>query len=148
MENSVENNKGSNRRVWFFIIAMICLMATAFLARANKEYTYKSTAAEHLTLVVDSVDFRKDITRIYGRFIGRPHTSQRVDSMTMNIGGRKMSATDIDGVDFNRWFQWEDNGVIDVEIDFPPMTLFESATLNIFTPRGNDRCTVFRKSDK
>ncbi len=145
MDDSVDKGKkGGNRRFWIFAISLVCLFGATFLAKATKEYNYKATAAEHLTLVVDSIDFRSDLTRIYGRLIGRPHTSQRIDAMAFEVNGRRMEASDIDGVDFKRWFQWEDDGVINVEVDFPMMSEFESGTLHISTPRGLDRCTVSR----
>lgn len=144
MENPANKVKKGNNRIWLFAISMICLLAAVLLAQAKTEYNYKATAAEHLTLVVDSVDFRSDLTRIYGRFLGRPHTSQRVDALELDVNGKKMRASDIDGVDFKRWFQWEDDGVIPVEIDFPSMSRFESGTLRITTPRGIDHCTVSR----
>ena len=58
------------------------------------------------------------IVRIKGKLVGRPHTSDRIDGASLTINGRKYAATDIDGVDFERYFQWEDDGVIPIEIDF------------------------------
>lgn len=140
-------NNTSNNRVWLFVITVVCLLAAVFFVQAKTEYNYKATAAEHLTLVVDSIDFRQDLTRIYGRILGRPHTSQRIDELELDINGDKMRATDIDGVDFKRWFQWEDDGIIPVEIDFPAMSQFNGASLKITTPRGIDHCSVSRLND-
>ena len=89
-----------------------------------------------LTLVVDRMDYRSDLTRLYGRFVGRPHTSCRVDAVSLMVGKRVYTATDIDGVDFKRWFQWEDDGEIPVEIDFPKMKRRKAFTVTVDTPRG------------
>lgn len=78
---------------------------------------------------IDSVDFRPDLTRVYCRAIGRPHTAHRIDAAEIRAIGVKAAAGDIDGVDFSRYFQWEENGVIPLEIDFPPM--HESSTVQI-----------------
>ncbi len=67
---------------------------------------------EALPLVVDRMAYRSDLTRLYGRLVGRPHTSCRVDAVSLTAGKRVYTATDIDGVDFKRWFQWEDDGEI------------------------------------
>lgn len=63
------------------------------------------------------------------RAIGRPHTAHRIDAAEIRSIGVKAAASDIDGVDFNRYFQWEDSGVIPLEIDFPPM--HESSTVQV-----------------
>lgn len=74
-----------------------------------------------LSVKVDSVSLRPDLARVYGRLIGTPHTSDRIDNAVIESGKKRYKATDIDGIDFKRYFQWEDEGVILVEIDFPPM---------------------------
>lgn len=58
------------------------------------------------------------IVRIKGKLVGKPHTSDRIDCATLTVNGHTYTATDIDGVDFERYFQWEDDGVIPLEIDF------------------------------
>lgn len=70
---------------------------------------------------VDSVSCRNDLSRVYCKIIGLPHTSERIDKATLVVNGATLSATDIDGVDFKRYFQWEDDGIIRLEIDFPPI---------------------------
>ncbi|MDE6491368.1 MAG: hypothetical protein K2L49_09450, partial [Muribaculaceae bacterium] len=69
------------------------------------------------------------LTRVYCRAIGRPHTAHRIDAAEIVAIGVKAAATDIDGVDFNRYFQWEECGEIPLEIDFPPMA--EAATVQV-----------------
>ncbi|MDE5839013.1 MAG: hypothetical protein K2H39_08160 [Paramuribaculum sp.] len=91
-------------------------------------------------LICDSVDFRADLTRVYGKLTGTPHTSHRIDAVKLQTGG--LAATDIDGVDFKRWFQWEDDGAIPVEIDFPPMKERSSIVIEAITPRGTAIWTI------
>lgn len=60
-----------------------------------------------------------DLIRVCGELVGRPHTSARIDSITLKSGHGQVKANDIDGVDFERYFLWEDDGRIYIEIDFP-----------------------------
>lgn len=74
-------------------------------------------AGKELAFAPDAVvDSRKDLVRVSLTMLCVPHTAHRIDSVTLDGRG----ATDIDGVDFKRWFQFEDDGSISVEIDFPP----------------------------
>ncbi|MDE7125720.1 MAG: hypothetical protein K2O12_04485 [Muribaculaceae bacterium] len=68
---------------------------------------------------IDSVECRDDLTRVYCRIIGTPHTADRVDAVTLLTEKSTYEAVDIDGVDFKRYFQWEDEGYVPLEIDFP-----------------------------
>lgn len=58
------------------------------------------------------------IVRVKGDLKGIPHTSSRIDAAVLVVGTQTFTAQDIDGVDFERYFQWEDEGVIPLEIDF------------------------------
>lgn len=71
--------------------------------------------------VISEVIYKSDdnLTRVCGNLIGRPHTSARIDGVTLKSAGAVIKANDIDGVDFERYFQWEDDGNIYIEIDFP-----------------------------
>lgn len=92
------------------------------------------------TAVIDSIERRDDLTRVYVRYIGRPHTSDRIDSVTLSVGRIRYNGEDIDGVDFKRYFQWEDEGVIPLEIDFGPMSKgypLTGATLTFDTVHGS-----------
>lgn len=131
----------TNRRGIIFIFAILILIVAVSVANARVERNYRNTAAEHINLVVDSIDFRDDLTRLYGRLIGRPHTSQKIVKMEMRLPSGTFEATDIDGIDFNRWFQWEDDGTIPVEIDFKAMSPVKSGTLIMETARGVDTST-------
>lgn len=96
-------------------------------------------AAHLMTAAVDSVMTRPDVTRIYCRAIGRPHTSQRIDSIYITLpDGNSTGATDIDPLYFHRGFQWEDETDINLEIDFPPMPISpQRFRLTMVTPYGN-----------
>jgi len=81
---------------------------------------------------IDSVERREDLTRVYCRMIGMPHTSDRVDAVQLVVGTQMLQACDIDGIDFRRYFQWEDEGVIALEIDFPPLPVSQGAVGLLF----------------
>lgn len=132
-----------NLRLSIFAISTAVLIAMAALAHARVERRVSASAARHISVMVDSIDYRADLTRIYGRLAGRPHTSQRIDRVTLSTAGTAPAeSTDIDGIDLKRWFQWEEDGIIPVEIDFPPMRRAQVMTLTVETPRGTDRITL------
>ena len=79
-------------------------MALAMPLNAKVVKRYASTPDATLAVVVDSIDFRNDLTRIYGKFTGTPHTSNRVDSAILKSGKQIYNGNDIDGVDFKRYF--------------------------------------------
>lgn len=134
--------RNSNKRVWIFVISVAFLVIAVFAAQARTERNYRLSAAKHLTLTIDSISYRTSLTRVYGKFVGRPHTSQKLHGMTIELNGKSYEANDIDGVDFDRWFQWEDDGIIPVEIDFPRTPSLNNATLVISTEKGVDRCLL------
>lgn len=118
-------------------IAVVAIAAAACGAQAKIVKNYKSHSDDVLTFQVDSIDFRKELTRVYGKVIGRPHTSHRIDGVTLNINNQALVSDDIDGVDFKRYFQWEDDGFILLEIDFPATRPARNLNLNFNTVRGN-----------
>ncbi|MCM1333236.1 MAG: hypothetical protein NC248_11590 [Bacteroides sp.] len=128
----------NNRRGFIFVFAILFLIIAVSVANARVERNYKNTAAEHINLVIDSIDFRSDLTRVYARMIGMPHTSQKIERVEMRVPAGRFEATDIDGVDFKRWFQWEEDGVVAVEIDFKAMEPVKSGSLIVETARGVD----------
>lgn len=91
---------------------------------------------ESISLSVSVIDYRKDLTRVHCRLTAIPHTSHRIDSVIIESDGKRYSASDIDGIDFNRYFQTEDEGIVDLEIDFPPVKRSGKMFLSLFTPRG------------
>ncbi|MCM1110778.1 MAG: hypothetical protein NC336_06190 [Clostridium sp.] len=96
-------------------------------------------APDVITLSVDSIEFRDDLTRLYGRIEGAPHRADRIDLVTMIPDGSEAAllSTDVDGVDFRRWFQFEDEPSIPFELDFGPMDPLRGGfTLEVKSPKG------------
>lgn len=89
---------------------------------------------------------RDGVTRIGCTLTGAPHTSQRIDSCTLIVGGAAYGSLDIDGVDFKRYFQWEDDGRIPVEVDFPRQAVFKPEDKIVFHTVSGDFST--RLGDK
>ena len=75
--------RNSNKRVWIFVISVAFLVIAVFAAQARTERNYRLSAAKHLTLTIDSISYRTSLTRVYGKFVGRPHTSQKLHGMTI-----------------------------------------------------------------
>lgn len=125
------------------ILTMLIAMGATVGAKVVKRYSTSSSPV--LTIMVDSIDFRKDLTRVYGKLSGHPHTSQRIDRAALLTGKSTHEATDIDGVDFKRYFQWEEDGIIPVEIDFPSMKVFKSGRLVLDTPHGESLTPLNRR---
>lgn len=104
------------------IILSICatLFLDAYTCHQGSVAEQTSTSRHYMKLSVGkaSTDNSDNVLRIPCVLIGVPHTSSRVDSIKATVGGKIYKATDIDGIDFNRYFQWEDEA-INIEIDFP-----------------------------
>lgn len=76
--------------------------------------------------------------RIAVCLVGIPTTSQRIDSVDLTVGSKVVKAVDIDGVEFERAFQFEDTGVQVIELDFPfKGQLPKTATLTFHTANGD-----------
>lgn len=130
----------SNRRNMIFGAALLALIGAAV---ADGQFTERRADKHTMSVTVDSVMTRTDVTRVYCRLTGRPHTSQRVDSVQMSLpDGTTLRATDIDPLYFTQAFQWEDEPDMPVEIDFPALTAPVSRmTLKVFTPYGEISAT-------
>ena len=114
-----------NKAIAAIIIALVSLPAWGKVVRGYSTQSAGATAA-----VVDSIDFRQDLTRVYARLKGTPH-------ITMQAGKTTLVMNDIDGIDAERWFQWEDTPYIPIEIDFAPIK--NTGTKMVFSisgPRG------------
>lgn len=122
------------------LIASAAIVSTSLSAKVVKDFT--STSDNVLTFTVDSIDYRQDLTRVYGRVQGRPHTSARIDEVQYIGNGAAWTATDIDGVDFRRYFQWEDENEIPLEIDFPATKPDSGVQLVFTTARGQSTTTA------
>lgn len=125
------------------LTAAIAAVACTSYGEVVRHYRSEPAAADQpVEFTVDSIDFRKSLTRVYGRLTGRPHTSGRIDGATLVTDRGSLTATDIDGVDFERYYQFEDDGTIPLEIDFTPArkatavklrTVRGEATINLVT---------------
>lgn len=128
--------KRMNRMICGAVCALMAVSGAVF-AHADDVRLSSATSTGSLTFLADSVDFRPDLTRVYGRLSGRPHTSNRIDFIYVRpASGTQAESTDIDGVDMKRWFQWEDDGIIPVEIDFPAMSPQSGMVITVEGPRG------------
>lgn len=128
--------KRMNRMICGAVCAIMAVSG-AVCAHADDVRLSSATSTGSLTFLADSVDFRPDLTRVYGRLSGRPHTSNRIDFIYVRpASGTQGESTDIDGVDMKRWFQWEDDGIIPVEIDFPAMSPQSGMVITVEGPRG------------
>ncbi len=101
-------------------------------------------------LVTDSIAVRPgEYTRVYCTYYGTPHTSNRIECATLTSSKVKsLDATDIDGVDFKRYFQWEDEGMIKLEIDFEPVTLkrLKNAVITLDTVHGKVSSDPYKRN--
>lgn len=98
---------------------------------------HTDAAVHNFEVEVDSVDFRPDLTRVYGRFIGTPHVGINVKQVVLTTDtGRHLVATDTDGFDLNKYFQFEETPAFDVEMDFEPTTPAGDITLMFITANG------------
>lgn len=126
-------------RKTIFVSAMMMLAVVGGVAIAQRRENISSRSVRNdMKITVDSVMFRNDVSRIYCRLTGTPHTSQRIDAATLHDGTIELEAIDIDPIYFTRSFQWEDEPDMNIEIDFPALTPApEKFTLTVKTPRGN-----------
>ncbi|MDE7459584.1 MAG: hypothetical protein K2M85_00695 [Paramuribaculum sp.] len=135
-----------NKILMALAVAAIALPAQL---RAEDVRLSNATSSGSLTLLADSVDFRSDLTRVYGRLSGRPHTSNRIDFISVRGSeGAETESSDIDGVDMKRWFQWEDDGIIPVEIDFPAMKPQTYMVITVQGPRGESIWKITNRTKK
>ncbi len=138
--------KNMNKILMALAVAAIALPAQL---RAEDVRLSNATSSGSLTLLADSVDFRSDLTRVYGRLSGRPHTSNRIDFISVRGSeGAETESSDIDGVDMKRWFQWEDDGIIPVEIDFPAMKPQTYMVITVQGPRGESIWKITNRTKK
>lgn len=130
------------------MILSAAVLVSCASARTVKDYTTSGQpTANRLILTVDSIDFRTDLTRVYGKISGRPNTSDRIDRIVLvKPDGVMVESTDIDGVDMERWFQWEEDGRINLEIDFPAVKATDKLIINTFSPKGDGNWTVSREA--
>jgi len=128
------------KKIMVLLICAVSLSCNAAVEAADSPDSYivdKAGSSGVVGFIVSKIEFRSDLTRIYGSLVGRPHTSARIDSMTLELSsGSSHKWTDIDGIDAKRYFQWEDSPEIEVEIDFPVMKPQDKIVIKAYGPKG------------
>ncbi|MCM1356624.1 MAG: hypothetical protein NC212_09510 [Staphylococcus sp.] len=130
------------------ITSIACGMLLCFGGEAKVVKDFASSSDNVLTFRVDSIDYRQDLTRVYGAVKGRPHTSNRIDDVKYVGAGGTLETTDIDGVDYKRYFQWEEDGEIPVEIDFPATKPSSQVQFLFTTVHGQSTTTAKQTAHK
>lgn len=135
-------------RLFISVAVFLCavIIPADLVARELENYSIEaSKSGGQIGFKIEKIDYRDDLTRVYGFLIGKPHTSGRIDEMIFVAStGEKLDATDIDGIDMKRWFQWEDDNAIYVEIDFPPMKTQSEFTIMLSGPKGPSKWTIIQ----
>ena len=120
-----------------FAAIMLLAGGAAFVAPAPAAAQVNQLDAE-FNVIPDKVTPTDGGIRISVCLVGIPSTSQRIDSVDLTVGDKVVKATDIDGIDFERYFQFEDEGVQLIEVDFPfKGTLPKTAKLIFHTVKGD-----------
>lgn len=114
------------------------IMAAVVLAAAATFGAVAQTSDPGFNVISDKVVTTDEGIRITLCLVGIPSTSQRIDGIDLVNGKEVIPANDIDGVDFKRYFQFEDAGVQVIEVDFPfKGSLPKTATLVFHTEKGD-----------
>ena len=118
-----------------FLTALLLLLGVAVAKGTGQVFKPQGEKIKHeLRIEIDSIDCREDLSRVYCKAIGRPNTSNRIDAIKLD---GKIEATDIDPIYFKQAFQWEEDGVIALEVDFPALKRKPQAFyLEFQTPYG------------
>lgn len=122
------------KRIIVQLIVIVIFVAN-LSAKIVKDYTCMTSG--DISFIIDSIDFRENLTRVYGCIVGLPHTSDKINGVKYLVDGDVLTANDIDGIDFHRYFQWEDDGCIALEIDFPPTKPTSDLQILFITAHGN-----------
>lgn len=124
------------KAIRFAAILLTAAASTSFMA--NETYAQVNQLDAEINIIPDKTTKTDEGIRISVCLVGIPHTSQRIDGVDLVIGQKLVKATDIDGVDFERYFQFEDEGVQTIELDFPfKGTLPKTAKLIFHTANGD-----------
>ena len=130
------------------ILTSILLISASLCLEAKTLRTLNADCSGSIGFIADSIEYRADVTRLYGKIKGRPHTANRIDTLYGTFGKIKYSSTDIDGVDMKRYFQWENSGLIPVEIYFPVVRTQTSFVLTLDGPRGESTWNIRSSNGK
>ena len=94
------------------------------------------TARNTPAITVDSILLRDTLSRLYITLKQPPHTTLTLHDdwvIQDSLGSFTARVKDMDGADFNRIFQFDDDSIVSVEMDFPPLP----ASWNEFDLIGN-----------
>jgi hypothetical protein len=70
--------------------------------------------------------------------IGLPRATQRIDDIDLMMETKKVKATNVEGIEFEKEFTIPDDGVLVIDVDFPYQgTLSKTAHLIFHTPHGD-----------
>lgn len=119
------------------LTAMLLSAGMAGIMAAPEAAAQVEQIEAEMNIIPDKTTKTEGGIRISLCLVGIPHTSQRIDGVDLVIGKKIVKATDIDGVDFERYFQFEDEGVVTIDIDFPfKGTVPKTAKLIFHTAKG------------
>ncbi len=133
------------RTIYLIIVLLALCVSPASVSQTMKCAPVSQKEAKHKMdihpVALDNSN-GSEVTRITFDLVSAPHTSSRIDSISAIINGVATNAIDIDGVDFNRYFQWEDDGIIRIEVDFPYRNKFTGADKIVFHTVHGDYTTI------
>lgn len=119
-----------------FLLLLLSL-GPAWLQAAERTLIAPSwTARNTPAITVDSILLRDTLSRLYITLKQPPHTTLTLyDDWVIQDSLSSFTARvkDMDGADFNRIFQFDDDSIVSVEMDFPPLP----ASWNEFDLIGN-----------
>jgi hypothetical protein len=119
------------------LAAILAVAGGAFVAPTPIAAQVNQVNAE-INIIPDKVTPTDNGIRISVCLVGIPTTSQHIDAVDLNIGTKVIKATDVDGIEFEKTFQFEDTGVQVIELDFPfKGQLPKTATLTFHTAQGD-----------
>lgn len=129
------------------VVGVVSLFSSPAISAGSPLPAAQKSQSKPCVPTITKVEFRSDLTRVYVTLTGRPHTSYRIDYVRMILpSGKGISFTDIDGIDAKRYFQWESDGKIDLEIDFPPVKSVGSFSLEFLGLDGEKLIASYGKS--
>ena len=107
-----------------FLLLLLSL-GSAWLQAAEHTWIAPAWTARNTPVVtVDSILLRDTLSRLYITLKQPPHTTLTLHDdwvIQDSLGNFTARIKDVDGVDFNRIFQFDDDSTVAVEMDFPPL---------------------------
>lgn len=107
-----------------FLLLLLSL-GPAWLQAAERTLIAPARTARNTpAITVDSILLRDTLSRLYITLKQPPHTTLTLyDDWVIqdSLGSFTARVKDMDGADFNRIFQFDDDSIVSVEMDFPPL---------------------------